>query len=357
MLSLIPPNQITWLPSVETTLASEMILFTVSLPQWPPLSIYLKTRGFPGLDTNKTCHTRDFKGPIIPIRPTIMSTMSESIILWLAHPFLSNNRSCMTQLQAILLVYPMSKILQPSIKNSRLILFLNGSFNAEILLTERAFFTPNMKNDGHDTDINFAANWTRTHITFLLANSTFNSNNTLILVTFDESETYTIKNHVWALLLGSAIPEELRGTTDNTFYTHYSCLSTVENNWDLYNLGRGDVNTNYSNVFQFVADKTGFQNVIISPENIPYLNFTASGYFDTSNPGPIPAVLNVPGAGGKGLLPSLKGVNGSAIPPPSTASPGPSTSISAAVRQFSYSFDALVGCICVFVAVSIGMVV
>jgi Phosphoesterase family len=233
---------------------------------------------------------------------------------------------------------------------------------------KRAFFTPNMKNDGHDTDVNYAANWTRTVVTPLLSNPTFNSNGTLIMITFDEDETYTIKNNVWALLLGSAIPPSLRGTTDNTFYTHYSCLSTVENNWGLYNLGRGDVNANYSNVFQLVANVTGYKNVNVSADDIPYFNFTASGYFDTSDEGPIPAVLNLTGAGGKGLLPSLMGVNGSAIPPPpssasstasasAAASSSASTSKSAAVRQFTYSFEALTGCICVLIAFSIGLVV
>jgi hypothetical protein len=219
-----------------------------------------------------------------------------------------------------------------------------------------------MKNDGHDTTIDYAANWTISVIGPLLQNPTFNTNRTLLMITFDENETYTIKNNVWALLVGGAIPANLRGTTDNTFYTHYSCLSTVENNWGLYNLGRGDVNTNYSNVFEFVANVTGWKNVNVSSANIPDFNFTASGYFDTSNEAPIPAVMNVTGAGGKGLLPSLMGVNGSAIPPPSTASSSASasaasTSKSAAVHQFTQSFDVLIGCICVLIAFSIGLVV
>ena len=47
---------------------------------------------------------------------------------------------------------------------------------------------------------------------------------------------------VTLLLLGGAVPESARGTTDSTYYTHYSLLSTVEANWGLGSLGRGDTN-------------------------------------------------------------------------------------------------------------------
>ena len=45
---------------------------------------------------------------------------------------------------------------------------------------------------------------------------------------------------MFSLLLGDAVPAELHGTTDDTKYNHYSIMSTVENNWDLGNLGKGD---------------------------------------------------------------------------------------------------------------------
>jgi hypothetical protein len=41
---------------------------------------------------------------------------------------------------------------------------------------------------------------------------------------------------------GTAIPLNLRGTTDDTLYTHYSAISTVEANWNLKSLGRQDTN-------------------------------------------------------------------------------------------------------------------
>lgn len=57
---------------------------------------------------------------------------------------------------------------------------------------------------------------------------------------FDETESYTSTNDVFSVLLGDAVPTSSQGTTDGTAYTHYSMLSTVENNWDLGSLGQGD---------------------------------------------------------------------------------------------------------------------
>jgi acid phosphatase len=180
-------------------------------------------------------------------------------------------------------------------------------------------------NDGHDSTVDVAGNWSRTFLTPLMNNTSF-MNRTLVLLTFDENETYTIKNKIWALLWGDAIPVNLRGTTDNTFYTHYSCISTIQANWGLYHLGRGDVSGTYSNVFSLVANATGYTNLVIADENIPYFNFTSIGYFDSSNPGPIPAVNSTPtGAGGRGILPALSGARGEAISPPAASSSSTAT--------------------------------
>lgn len=97
-------------------------------------------------------------------------------------------------------------------------------------------------NDAHDTDIDFASDWLEFWLVPLLSNPAFNDNKTLIVLTFDENETYDINNQIYTLLLGGAVPQHLRGTTDDTYYTHYSTLSTVENNWGLGSLGRGDTN-------------------------------------------------------------------------------------------------------------------
>ncbi len=100
-------------------------------------------------------------------------------------------------------------------------------------------------------------------------------NEALVLITFDESENYTIRNQVWSCLIGGVIPAKLRNTTDDTFYTHYSALHTVELNWDLGSLNRGDANATLSNVFQFAASALNYTNMNVS--NIPFMNDSITG--------------------------------------------------------------------------------
>ncbi|KZT04956.1 uncharacterized protein LAESUDRAFT_727529 [Laetiporus sulphureus 93-53] len=140
------------------------------------------------------------------------------------------------------------------------------------------FITPNLVNDGHDTSIDFASQWIQYWLTPLLSDERFNDNRTIILLTFDETETYTINNRVWTLALGGGLPANLKNTTDDTFYTHYSCLSTVEANWSLDSLGRGDTNQTLNNVFSFVANVTGWKNngIYGNSSAIPLLNITGT---------------------------------------------------------------------------------
>ncbi|KAH8884970.1 phosphoesterase-domain-containing protein [Thozetella sp. PMI_491] len=120
-------------------------------------------------------------------------------------------------------------------------------------LPQWMFITPNMTSDGHDTSVTVAGTWTRTFLEPLLEDKRF-MNNTLVLITFDENSTYAKQNKIVAILVGDAIPEHLKGTTDDNFYNHYSEIASVEANWDLHTLGRWDVG---ANVWSIVANKTG----------------------------------------------------------------------------------------------------
>lgn len=73
------------------------------------------------------------------------------------------------------------------------------------------------------------------------------------------------------VLLGGAV-SAYKGTTDNTFYTHYSGMSSVQNNWGLGSLGRQDTNMTVAQVFQFQANMTGYRNV--APTEDPLTNLT-----------------------------------------------------------------------------------
>ncbi|KAF8589088.1 hypothetical protein K439DRAFT_1658077 [Ramaria rubella] len=148
-----------------------------------------------------------------------------------------------------------------------------ADINASVI-PQWAFITPNIVNDAHDTDIDFASQWLEYWLFPLLDDTRFNNNRTLILLTFDENETYSLNNKVFSVLLGGAVPKCMHGTTDSTYYTHYSLLSTVQANWGLGSLGRGDTNNErvMSNVFSLVAAATGYNILNISGIDIPHTN-------------------------------------------------------------------------------------
>ncbi|CEJ83144.1 hypothetical protein VHEMI03167 [[Torrubiella] hemipterigena] len=121
-------------------------------------------------------------------------------------------------------------------------------------LPQWMFITPNMTSDGHDTDVATGGRWCRSFLEPLLTDAKF-MKNTMVLITWDEAEiTPNAPNQILGVLLGDAIPSNLVGTTDNSFYTHYSSIASVSANWDLPTLGRWDVG---ANVYQWVGNKTG----------------------------------------------------------------------------------------------------
>lgn len=170
-------------------------------------------------------------------------------------------------------------------------------------LPQYAHMSPDMLNDGHNTTLEYAADWTQTFLEPLLANEQF-MNNTLILLTYDESATYPIPNRIVSLLLGGAVPQNLKGTKDSTLYTHYSIISTLQNNWDLPSLGRYDAG---ANVFDLVASQTGYVNH--APENIASINNSLSypGFLNAGEKLLLPPPnLQLTSAGGKGVDEAIK---------------------------------------------------
>ncbi|KAJ5548408.1 hypothetical protein N7513_005642 [Penicillium frequentans] len=136
------------------------------------------------------------------------------------------------------------------------------------------FITPNMTNDAHDTNITVAGEFLESFVPPLLKNEYF-SKDALILVTFDESGNYSVPNRVYSFLVGGAVPEHLKGTTDDTFYTHYSIIASLSANWGLPSLGRWDCG---ANLLKLVAEKTGYTNWNVDYDNL---------YINETNPGPL----------------------------------------------------------------------
>lgn len=191
-------------------------------------------------------------------------------------------------------------------------------------LPQWAFITPNMTDDAHDTNITFASTWERGFIEELESHSDF-WKESLILLTFDETEHYPISNRIFSILLGGAIPKDLVGTVDDTFYTHYSTLATVEANWGLPSLGRWDCG---ANIFQLVANKTGYTNYDVDTSNL-YINSSFIGplsqniYSKYSSTWAAPLTGNQSCSAGHGILPAVKDTWGKLAPTYNYTSPVP----------------------------------
>jgi len=103
-------------------------------------------------------------------------------------------------------------------------------------LPNYAFYTPDMKHDGHNTGVTYAARWLQTFLDPLLAQGRLPPR-TLIVVTFDESEGASTTNHIYTVLLGDAVQP---GPADTAYYDHFDLLRTIEDNFGLAPLGPAD---------------------------------------------------------------------------------------------------------------------
>jgi len=97
------------------------------------------------------------------------------------------------------------------------------------------YYTPDLNNDAHDTNIAYASKWLNGFLEPKLKNSNF-INNTVVLLTWDEDD-HLEGNHIYNVLLGPSVNV---GYKDTTTYTHYSLTRTIEDNWGLTSLGRND---------------------------------------------------------------------------------------------------------------------
>ncbi|OCL03494.1 acid phosphatase phoa [Glonium stellatum] len=178
-------------------------------------------------------------------------------------------------------------------------------------LPQWMFITPNMTSDGHDTSVTVAGTWTRNFLDPLLTNPNF-MNNTLVLITFDENHNYVIPNKILGILLGDAVPASLVGTTDSTFYNHYSELATVEANWGLSTLGRWDVG---ANVYSFVAAKTGDVTRAWSspPFWTMFFNLSYKGPFNTLSSAGYPVPNTTAVYAGRAVLQKIKDTWGALV--------------------------------------------
>jgi phospholipase C len=103
-------------------------------------------------------------------------------------------------------------------------------------LPKYVFITPNLKNDGHDTSVNYADNWLKGFLPKLINSPSFSSS--IIFVTYDEDDNNSA-NHIYTAAVGpSTIVKQ--GFKSVSKYDHYSMLATIEDIFSLGNLGRSD---------------------------------------------------------------------------------------------------------------------
>jgi acid phosphatase len=101
-------------------------------------------------------------------------------------------------------------ILCDSITNNATTLALIKSFSGfdddlkAQTLPQWEFFTPNMTNNGYNTGLAYGASWVRGFLSGLMNNQYF-WNDTMILLTFDKTETYSKPNRVFSILVRGAI--------------------------------------------------------------------------------------------------------------------------------------------------------
>jgi hypothetical protein len=106
------------------------------------------------------------------------------------------------------------------------------------------FYTPDLCDDGHDacmagkSNLDQAMDWLARFLAPMLSSTQLMSR-TLIIVAFDESRTYA-NNHTFALFLGGMVRQGFEATG---CYDHYNVLRTVEDNFQLGNLGGEDANS------------------------------------------------------------------------------------------------------------------
>ena len=159
-----------------------------------------------------------------------------------------------------------------------------------------SYVVPNQVHDGHSSSVKRAGHWYAKFVGELLQSRLFATSRVLVHTVFDEDESayiyyynydvndlgepnpyfnascmYTYysppnacapagctdvlnctldktNNNVYSILFGSAVPQSLVNTTDDTYYTHSSIVATLEANWDLGSLGREDLTSNVFNI-------------------------------------------------------------------------------------------------------------
>jgi len=99
-----------------------------------------------------------------------------------------------------------------------------------------SMYIPNLLNDAHDTDLAYADSWFKKAFAKHFKNPQLLSD-TLFIITFDEDDM-KYNNRIYTVFLGAGVKP---GVESIVHYDHYSMLRTVEEIFNLDDLGRNDL--------------------------------------------------------------------------------------------------------------------
>lgn len=103
-------------------------------------------------------------------------------------------------------------------------------------LPNYSFYVPDLKNDGHDTNVAYADAWYKKRFSGFLTDPNF-IKDTLLISTYDENGG-SAGNQIYTTFYGPMVKPQTK-VADKL--NHYSLLRMIEENWDLGNLGQNDV--------------------------------------------------------------------------------------------------------------------
>jgi len=95
------------------------------------------------------------------------------------------------------------------IYNIQCIYLYAGLIDAQ--LPQFSYYTPDIDNDGHNTNVTFAGEWLNTFLTPLLEMPHF-IDDTMIVITWDEDD-YSANNHIQTILLGPTVKSGFSSAT------------------------------------------------------------------------------------------------------------------------------------------------
>ncbi|MGL3807144.1 alkaline phosphatase family protein [Paeniglutamicibacter sp. R2-26] len=104
-------------------------------------------------------------------------------------------------------------------------------------LPDLVFIAPNLCNDMHDCSVATGDAWLSHLVPRILASPAFTTQNSLLVLTWDEDENDGGNNTVPTILAG---PAARQGVESRRPYNHYSLLRTLENLWGLPPLTAND---------------------------------------------------------------------------------------------------------------------